>query len=139
MTEHVRSRQTQARPDRVWEIWSDTSTWSRWNPDVASMEPGRRLELGAETTMRTNAGRSHQMRVVALNPGRSFSLQTNPLPLSTFTFTCSVEPAPGGSTIRQAVQVSGPLGWLVSRTGGERVAQGFEPILDGLVHAAEQR
>jgi uncharacterized protein YndB with AHSA1/START domain len=138
MTEHSRTRQTNAPAERVWEIWSDTSTWSSWNPDVASMEPGRRLELGAETTMHTKAGRHHRMKVVALEPGRGFSLETSPVPLTRFTFTCSIERAPSGSTIRQGVKMSGPLGGLMSAMAGNRVAEGFGPILDGLAGAAEK-
>lgn len=137
MSEHARSRHVAAPADRVWEIWSDTASWQSWNPDVKSMEPGQKLELGAETTMHTNAGRHHLMKVVDLEPGRSFSLQTSPVPLSTFRFTCSVEPAEGGSTVKQAVSMSGLLGGIMSATGGDRVAAGFEPVLDGLARAAE--
>lgn len=138
MTDHSRSRETTAPAARVWEIWSDTSTWDSWNPDVSSMEPGRPLELGAETTMHTKDGRHHRMRVVALEPGRKFSLQTSPVPLSKFTFTCTVAPAGAGSTIRQAVSMSGALGWLMSATAGDRIAEGFRGVLDGLARAAEQ-
>ena len=137
MTEHARSRQTAAPPERVWSIWSDTSTWGSWNPDVASMEPGRRLELGAEVTMHTRDGRHHRMRVVGLQPGQSFSLETSPLPLARFTFTCAVRRAASGSTISQAVTMAGPAGRLMSAAAGERVAEGFRPILDGLAQAAE--
>ena len=137
MSDHSRSRHVNAAPERVWDIWSNTSTWASWNPDVESMEPGRRLEMGAETTMHTKAGRHHPMTVVDLHPGRRFSLRTSPVPLSRFTFTCTVEPAEGGSTIRQGVAMSGLMGWFISATGGDRVAAGFEPVLEGLAKAAE--
>jgi hypothetical protein len=101
------------------------------------MEPGRRLEMGVETTMHTNDGRHHLMKVVDLKPGRSFSMQTSPVPLSRFTFTCTVESAEGGSTIRQSVSMSGVMGGFISATGGERVAASFEPVLEGLAREAE--
>lgn len=139
MSGHSRNRKTSAPPARVWEIWSDTSTWASWNPDVASMEPGLKLALGAETTMNTRAGRHHRMKVVALEPGSSFSLETSPVPLTRFTFTCSVDPADGGSRIQQSLRMAGPLGWLMSATAGSRIAEGFAPVLDGLATEAEKR
>jgi hypothetical protein len=34
---YSRSRETNVQPDQVWKIWSDTSTWAKWNPDVPSV------------------------------------------------------------------------------------------------------
>ena len=137
MSNHSRSRHVSAPPERVWDLWSNTSTWASWNPSVKSMEPGRRLEMGVDTTMHTNDGRHHLMKVVDMKPGRSFSMQTSPVPLSRFTFTCTVEPTEGGSTISQSVSMGGLMGGVMSATGGDRVAAGFEPILEGLARAAE--
>ena len=33
----TRSQETTASPQAVWTIWSDTSTWPEWNPDVQAM------------------------------------------------------------------------------------------------------
>jgi uncharacterized protein YndB with AHSA1/START domain len=137
MSAHSRTRTTTAPSERVWEIWSDTSTWASWNPDVTAMDPGRRLERGAQVTMHTKDGRHHQMTVVGLAAGREFALETSPVPLSTFRFTCRVEPSSAGSTISQEVAMRGPVGWLMSATAGDRIAEGFAGVLDGLAAAAE--
>lgn len=89
--------------------------------------------------MHTRAGRHHRMKVVDVDAGRRFVLETSPLPLSTFRFTCTIEPVDDGSVIRQSVSMRGPLGAFVSATGGDRVAGGFDAVLDGLVRAAEAR
>ncbi len=32
MAEYGESVESTASPDRVWKVWSDTSTWGEWNP-----------------------------------------------------------------------------------------------------------
>ena len=139
MSEHTRSRTTTASAERVWEIWVDTSTWPSWNPDVSSMEPAVRLAPGAEVTMHTKDGRHHRMRVVDFEPGRRFALETSPVPLATFRFTCRVEPSSTGSAISQGVAMRGPTGWLMSALAGKQIADGFTGVLNGLAAAAEAR
>jgi hypothetical protein len=135
---HVRSRDTTASPEQVWRLWSDTSTWPRWNPDVVSVSLNGPFAAGATGTMRTKAGGQHAIRLASVQPGGGFALETAPVPLSTFTFNCRIAPGSnGGSRISQAVSMRGPLGWLFSAMMGERIADSFGPLLDGLARQAE--
>jgi uncharacterized protein YndB with AHSA1/START domain len=137
MAEHGKSRETSASADKVWAIWTDTATWGEWNPNVTTMEMPPPVALGKEGVMNTPAGQHHQMKVVAFEPGRSFTLETSVIPLSRFQFTCRVEPAGGKTRVSQSVKVVGPMGWLFDPMMGDQIANDFNTLLDGLVKRAE--
>ncbi|HEV7665555.1 MAG TPA: SRPBCC family protein [Chloroflexota bacterium] len=137
MAAYGRSRQTRAAPETVWRLWSDTSTWHDWNPNVERMEVNGPFINGTTGVMHTPAGQHHQIELTNIQPGHSFDLQTTVIPLTHFTFHCEVVPHAGGSTISQAVTVSGPLGFIFGPMAGDRIAASFEPLLAGLASKAE--
>src|ERR671934_740387 len=137
MAEHGKARETSAPADKVWRIWTDTSTWGEWNPNVRTMEMAPPIEAGKEGVMHTPSGQHHHMKVVDVQPGRSFTLETTVIPLSKFRFTCNVEPAGERTRISQTVEVVGPMGWLFDPMMGDRIAQDFDKVLDGLARKAE--
>jgi len=138
MASHGRTFHSSASPERVWSIWSDVSTWPSWNPDVVSVAIDGPFVSGARGEMTTKAGGTHSITLREVDPGQSFELETSPIPLGRFHFACQVRPAgAGSSTISQSITIHGPLGPLYSAMMGERIAQGFEPILSGLKAAAE--
>ena len=137
MKSHERSLETSAPPERVWRIWSDTTTWPHWNPDVTAISLEGPFTTGTTGSMTTKAGGTHKIQLQDVQDGRGFTLVTSPAPLSTFAFRCEVAPAGSGSRISQAVSMSGPLGGIYSAMMGNRIADGFTAILDGLKQRAE--
>jgi uncharacterized protein YndB with AHSA1/START domain len=138
MASHGRTLKASASPERVWQIWSDVSTWPHWNPDVLSVSIDGPFASGTHGRMTTKAGGTHDITLRDVDPGRSFELETSPIPLGRFHFACEVRPSGAhASTISQSISIHGPLGPLYSAMMGPRIAQGFEPILSGLKSAAE--
>jgi len=86
--------------------------------------------------MHTKAGQHHKMRIVDLQPGRSFVLETNVIPGTTFRFNCRVEPVGAETKISQTVEVKGPLGFLGGMLG-PGVSKDFGALLSGLAKKAE--
>src|SRR5438045_655361 len=98
---HERSLQTKASPEDVWRIWSDTSTWPDWNPDVTAISLEGAFASGTAGSMTTRAGGTHSIRLAGVQPQRGFTLVTSPAPLSTFHFSCEIAPAARrGSAVR---------------------------------------
>jgi hypothetical protein len=139
MKNHSRSLATRAKAEQVWRIWSDPSTWPKWNPDVIDISLAGTFATGTGGTMTTRAGGTHHVELENVQAGRTFTIRTSPAPLSTFHFKCEVIPAGDGSQITQGVNMTGPLGGLMSATMGARMAAGFEAILQGLKKEAESR
>jgi hypothetical protein len=136
MATHERSLETSATPENAWKIWSDTTTWPTWNPDVRSVSLDGPFATGTTGTMTTGAG-THKIRLENVVAGRSFDLVTKPMPTTTFRFHCEVTPAGSGSRLTQSVSMSGILAAIMSPMAGNRIASSFEPILAGLAKAAE--
>lgn len=133
-----RSLESQASPEAVWRVWSNTSGWPSWNPDVQAMSVPGPFVPGATGTMTTKAG-THRIRIAEVEPGRSFRLETSPIPLARFAFHCRVEPVGAGkSRVSQGISMSGPLAPLFFSMMAKRIADGFVPILQGLASAAEK-
>jgi hypothetical protein len=139
MKMHERSLQTEASPEAIWRIWSDVSTWPQWNPDVTAISLEGPFASGTTGSMTTRAGGTHGIRLTDVQPNSGFTIVTNPAPLSTFHFRCQVAPGAGASRISQGVGMTGPLGGLMSAMMGERVADGFTAILEGLKKRAESQ
>src|SRR5258708_35906264 len=59
LSSFARSLKTTAPPEKVWSIWSDVSTWSRWNPDVVSMELDGPFAAGTAGPMTTKTAGGH--------------------------------------------------------------------------------
>ena len=137
MADNQRSVETSASPAAVWKIWSDTSTWADWNPDVQSMTLNGPFAAGTSGTMKTKQG-TRQVQLTEVVPGRSFRLETTVIPLTRFAFECEVVAGPAGkTTISQAIRVAGPLGGLVGGMMGSQIANTFPALLQGLARKAE--
>lgn len=136
---HERSVETSATPEAVWAIWSDTGTWPAWNPDVTQIRLDGPMRAGAAGVMSTKGGRTHDVVIGSVQPGREFVLETKVLPGALFQFVCRVEPVGSGRTrLSQGIRMRGPMAWLYAPMMGGRIAQGFDPILRALADAAER-
>jgi hypothetical protein len=128
--------ETTASPQAAWKIWSDTSTWPEWNPDVQSMTLNGPFAAGTTGTMKTKQG-TRAIQLSEVVPGMSFRLETTVIPLTRFAFVCRVSPGAGGkTTLSQAIVVGGPLGGLVGGMMGKQIADTFPTLLQGLARKA---
>ena len=137
MAEYGTSVVSTAPADRVWRIWSDTSTWGEWNPNVSTMELQGPFASGSTAIMNTKAGQHHKMRILDVQPGRSFALETNVVPGTTFRFNCRIEPVGAETKISQTVEVKGPLGPILGGMLGPQVSKEFGTLLSNLAKKAE--
>ncbi len=136
MAEYGSSVETTASPDKVWKVWSDTSTWGEWNPNVTTMEMHGPFQSGTSAVMNTPAGQHHQMRLVDVVPGKSFALETHVIPGTMFRFNCRIDGSGGKTRISQHVEVKGPLGFL-GFMFGPQVSKEFPALLQNLANKSE--
>ncbi len=137
MSSFTRSLKTTATPEKVWGVWSDVSTWPSWNPDIVSMELAGPFAAGTTGTMTTKSGGAHPVVLGQVQRGSYFSVETDPVPLTHFTFHCRISPSDGGSEISQEVTMKGPLAFFFRAMAGNRIAHDFPGLLEGLKRAAE--
>ncbi len=126
-----------ASPDKVWQIWSDMSTWGDWNPNVSTMDWQGGFASGTTGVMNTRAGQHHKMQLVDVQPGHSFALLTSVVPGTRFRFNCRIEPAGAKTKVEQTVEVGGPLGLVMGGMLGPQVSKEFGTLLGNLARKAE--
>lgn len=135
--EYGTSVETTASPDRVWRVWSDMSTWGKWNPNVSTMDWNGAFVAGSTGVMNTRAGQHHQMELVDVQPGKSFQLETSVVPGTRFHFNCRIEATGAKTRVSQTVEVRGPLGGVAGWMLGPQVSKEFGALLAGLAREAE--
>jgi len=137
MADHGRTRETTASPSRVWSIWPDPTTWSRWNPSVSRMDLDGPFADGTTGRMHTPQGRTHEVTFENIEEGKSYELATSVVPGTRFHFCCEIAANGTGSTLSQTVRMSGPLAFLLGPVMGPGMAKSFDKVLDGLKQEAE--
>ena len=90
-----------------------------------------------EGVMNTRAGQHHKMKLVEVQPGRFFALETSVVPGTRFRFNCRVEPSGGKTKISQTVEVKGPLGPVLHGMLGPQVSKEFGTLRANLAKRAE--
>jgi uncharacterized protein YndB with AHSA1/START domain len=131
------SRATTASPDKVWSVWSDPNSWSRWNSGITSAEVDGPIANGTKGKMTANRGSTHEVTFSNVVEGRGFSMSMAGPPLASITFSCEIAPNGTGSTIAQNVTIAGPLAFLFGPMMGAEMAKHFIPVLDDLARTAE--
>ncbi len=132
----LRSAMAHASPERVWAIWSDVSTWSRWNPNVVDFTLHGPFASGSSGVVTTRAGGHSNVTITALVPCRSFRLRWPALPGSHIELTGEITPrADGGTTIAQRIELNGALSRLWRPLLERRIDEWLEP--SGLARYAE--
>jgi hypothetical protein len=131
------SRATTASPDKVWSVWPDPKSWSRWNSGIASAVVDGPIANGTKEKMTTNRGSTHEVTFSNVFEGRAFSVSMAGPPLASITFSCEIAPNGTGSTIARTVTIAGPLAFLFGPMMGAKMAKHFIPVLDDLARTAE--
>src|SRR6266852_1889417 len=132
MAEYGTSVDTTASPDKVWQIWSDMSTWGDWNPNVSTMEWSGGFQSGTAGVMNTRAGQHDKMKLFDVVPGQGFSLDSSVVPLTYFRFNCLIGSADRKTPVGQWVEVNGALGTIMGGMMGPEVSKEFGTLLSNL-------
>lgn len=137
MSQASRAVETTASPEQVWLVWSDTSTWPAWNPDINWVKLEGPFADGTSGTMETKSGGKHNISLSGVQANREFTLTSDlPMPATKLHFRCAIEPTAAGSRISQGVTVKGLFGFMGGQIGA-RITPSFEPLLNGLKATVE--
>ncbi len=86
--------------------------------------------------MNTPSDQHHKMKLLDVQPGKGFALETSVIPGTMFRFNCRIEANGSGSRVGQWVEVKGPLGFL-GFMFGPNVSKEFGTLLRNLAKKAE--
>ena len=137
MASNERSVETAASPQAVWKVWTDTSRWQEWNPDVQSMSFDGPLAPGSE--FRSKAGPGTIVSTLdRIEPPLHIAWRGRTLTINAY-HEWWLEPSDGGTHARTEESFSGLLVRLLRGSLQKTLDKSLQDGLQHLKHEAERR
>lgn len=128
---------TQARPQDIWKLWTDVSTWSRWSHDLEWSRLEGPFSKGTTGTLKPKGWPVSKFILTDIEEGKSFRDESF-LPKTKITFSHHMKTEGSKVHIVHHVHVSGllaPLLWLTMRP---MLKKGLPANVKRLVQMAEK-
>ena len=123
-------------PIRIFALYKDVSNWWLWDPEVKNSKLEGDFEVGAYGRLKPRKGPDTEIRIVAIEENRSFTVQSS-LPLCVLTFEHELWPSGDRTRIIHRVHFDGPLSFLFRKLLGRQFRRGIPAALRGLKRMAE--
>ncbi len=72
MWEHEDSIETSVAPEQIWRLWSDVTSWPRWNRDIEQIEIDGPFARGSTITMKPQGQEPVQLMIAEATEPRGF-------------------------------------------------------------------
>jgi hypothetical protein len=110
-----------ATPSAVFALYADPSTWTAWGHNATRARATGPMAVGGIVEVRANYGKVYPCVIRRFEPDRALDMEVRP-PGMTIRNVYEVAPASGGgSRIRHAFEISGPMGAVARLVGLGRV------------------
>jgi uncharacterized protein YndB with AHSA1/START domain len=127
---------TAARPEAVWRLYSDVSTWSQWDHAVERVTLDGPFEAGSAGSMKLHGQDPFAYRLLEVEPRRSFA-DESAIPGGVVRFRHHIEPLDGGrSRLTHAVEIEAPP--AVAEQIGAMITAGVPETMTQLAALAEE-
>ncbi len=120
------TREAPVDPAAVFALYMDPSTWSEWGHNVRWARSDGPIVEGGTVDVRPKYPVTYHCRVLRLVPDRLLRIEVRPIGM-TIINVYEIEPIDGGSRVRHAFEMSGPLSGLLRRLG---LARAYRASLD---------
>jgi uncharacterized protein YndB with AHSA1/START domain len=114
------TREAAIDPAAVWALYMDPSTWSAWGHNVRWARAEGPLVEGGTVDVRPKYPVTYHCRILRLVPERLLRIEVRPIGMHIVN-VYEMEPIDGGSRIRHAFEMSGPLSEPVRWLGVARL------------------
>jgi hypothetical protein len=129
--------ETDAGPEAIWNLWSDVSSWSRWDDDIQWATLQGPFAEGARGRLKPRGVPAAGFTLVSVVPGRAYTVEQR-LPLARLRFHHQLEESGGGLTrFTHRVTIDGPLAGVYAAFFGQRMKTNFAKIMRHLADEAE--
>jgi hypothetical protein len=118
----------------VYALYLDPSTWSVWGHNVRWARARGPLIEGGTVDIRPKYPVTYHGRILRLVPGSLLRIEVKPVGMRIVN-VYEIEPIAGGSRIRHAFEMSGPLAWPLRWLGVARLYQ--KSLDDEIGHCIE--
>jgi uncharacterized protein YndB with AHSA1/START domain len=127
---------TTASKQAVYALWADPSTWSRWDPQVASVTMNGPVRVGARGKMKGVSGPDSNIEITAMEPGVRFAYAASG-PGLRIVFERRFE-AGDATRFTHSVAMSGAMSGFLAPRVGVRIQEGMPAAMTRLKALAER-
>ena len=114
------TREAAVDPAAVFALYMDPSTWSTWGHNVRWARSEGPLVEGGTVDVRPKYPVTYHCRILRIVPDRLLRIEVRPIGM-TIVNVYEIEPTNGGSRVRHAFEMSGPLSELLRWLGVPRL------------------
>jgi uncharacterized protein YndB with AHSA1/START domain len=128
------TREAAVDPAAVFALYMDPSTWSVWGHNVRWARAEGTLVEGGTVEIRPAYPVTYRARILRLVPDSLLRIEVRPVGLTTIN-VYEIEATAGGSRIRHAIEMSGPLSGPIRWLGVARLYR--SSLEDEIRHCVE--
>ncbi len=135
------TKETRAKPEEVWAIYTDVANWPEWNDGIERVEFGSSFETGARGiayAKSVTVDRPVHFELESVEPGRSYEVVWNIGPLLKTRMRRTVEATPTGARLTHSYSTEGILA-VFSFINAATAHSRTESSMERIVEAAEAR
>jgi uncharacterized protein YndB with AHSA1/START domain len=134
-TEH--SAETTARPERIWQLWSDVAGWKAWNGDVERSDLDGPFAPGSRITMTTSGRDAVELRLAEVREPELFVDEAELDGVVIRTTHLARAGDDGRTRVTYRMEITGPEADAVGAELGSAISGDFPETLGALVALAE--
>lgn len=136
-TRFAHTETTTAEASRIWEIWTKVDQWYTWDTGLKSAQLNGPFVLGAKGKLKPDKGPSARFKIVALDPGKSYTFKTK-LPFGGLFVKRTLETTDKGTLFTHEVWFEGLTKNVFARKFGPRYQEMLPLVMRTIKTIAEQ-
>lgn len=123
-------------PEEIFRIYSDVSSWNKWDPDTKASFIDGPFQSGARGKLTPAKGNTVPMLLTEVIPNQGFTAESK-IPFFRMVFEHELFPTDSGTEVIHRVTFSGLLSPLLGKLIGAQVNKGLPATLAKLKATAE--
>ena len=131
------SRQTTAKKEQIWKLWTDVANWNSWDSTVKSSELYGDFKVGTKGVVKLAGGPKSKFVITDCKPFESFTNRSY-LPLCKVYFTLTIVEMKNGVLVTYRQEMTGSLVFLYSKILYAMMAKGLSKGIEDLITHAEK-
>lgn len=130
------SQSTTAKPEAIWNLWTDVSTWQEWDDGLKTAELDQTFVVGAKGKIISLNGQKARFEVVEVLPNQGYTFKTK-LPLGSLWIRRSMEQNGAITTFKHEVWFQGITAGIFAKVMGKEFKQMLPKVLENIKQLAE--
>ncbi len=133
------SADSKAKPDAVWERYTDVDNWSEWSTKgVEHSTLEGEFEVGSKGESKAPHLPKGEFELIEVEPERKFASKAT-MPGATLLFEHELEPSGEGTRITHRATLDGPLAFVWQPVVGRIIERGLAPGVEKLAELAPKK